>query len=422
MFRFIHAADLHLDSPLKGLVSHEGAPAEMLRLAPRRALENLVQLALEEAVDFVLIAGDVYDGDWPDYKTGLFFAGQMARLKAASIPVYLISGNHDADNTMTRQLQLPDNVLRLPSGRPRTERIESLGVAIHGQGFAKGAVTENLAQGYPTAEANCFNIGLLHTSLTGDAAHDTYAPCTLDDLRAKGYDYWALGHIHKRREILARDPFVAYSGNLQGRHIQETGPKGCLLATVDERRAVRVEFRALDVLRWELCRVDITGAATPEEALDRAAGELQSLVANADGRLVATRVELCGACPAHESLAASREKWTAEIRARSLSIGHEQLWIEKVKFRTSPARAASPAADADGPFGELSRLVEELAGNDAELMELAGVLDDLRQKMAATLGDDGDDLPWKSAAELRELLASVEPLLRERLLPAGERA
>ncbi len=189
--KLLHAADLHIDSPLRGLASYEGSPAEELRTASRRALENLVALATSESVDAVLFAGDVYDGDWPDYQTGLFFARQMSLLREAGIPAYLVYGNHDAQNRMTRRLRLPDNVRVLETEGPETIRDEDLGLAVHGQGFGHRDVTDNLALAYPDPCAGLFNVGLLHTALTGREGHDTYAPCTVEHLTGKGYDYWA---------------------------------------------------------------------------------------------------------------------------------------------------------------------------------------------------------------------------------------
>ena len=197
MFRFLHAADPHLDSPLHGLQFHEGAPVELLRGATRRAFENLVQLAIDEQVDFVVIAGDVYDGDWKDYSTGLYFRGQMVRLGDEGIPVYLIAGNHDAASVITRKLGLPENVHVFSTRSAESMDVASLPVVIHGRGFPNRAVPENLVEEYPAAIPGKFNLGMLHTSLTGKPGHDTYAPCSEMDLRGKGYDYWALGHIHQ---------------------------------------------------------------------------------------------------------------------------------------------------------------------------------------------------------------------------------
>lgn len=176
--KFIHAADIHLDSPLVGLQFYEGAPVEEVRGATRRALENLVELAAAEKVDFVLLAGDLYDGDWKDYNTGLFLSHQMSRLREEGIRVFIISGNHDAASQITKHLRMPDNVKTLSVRHPETDRIEKLGLAIHGQGYAVRAVTDDLAGGYPLASPHHFNIGLLHTSLDGREGHESYAPTT----------------------------------------------------------------------------------------------------------------------------------------------------------------------------------------------------------------------------------------------------
>ena len=240
--KFIHAADLHLDSPLTGLERYEGVPIDAVRGATRRALENLVGLALDNDVAFVLIAGDVYDGDWPDYNTGLFFAQQMGRLREAGVWVVIASGNHDAQSQISKTLRLPDNVIVLSAARPQSVEFEEHGVVIHGQSFTTRSVTEDLSLKYPEARAGLLNVGLLHTSLNGRPGHEPYAPCTLDGLLAKGYDYWALGHVHSR-EVAHEDPWVVFPGNTQGRHARETGAKGCSLVTVADGAVVSVEHR-----------------------------------------------------------------------------------------------------------------------------------------------------------------------------------
>ncbi len=169
MFKFIHAADIHLDSPLLGLDQYEGAPVETIRGATRRAFSNLVQLAIRERVDFVILAGDIYDGDWLDYNTGLFFVKEVRELERAGIQVVLIRGNHDAESRITRRLTLPDKVHELPPDGPATFRFESLRVAVHGQSYPHQAETRNLAAGYPPPISGYFNIGVLHTALNGRA-------------------------------------------------------------------------------------------------------------------------------------------------------------------------------------------------------------------------------------------------------------
>ncbi len=231
--KFIHAADIHLDSPLTGLSAYVDAPVEMLRTATRDAFTNLVTEAIELQVDFMVIAGDLYDGTWKDHNTGVYFCKEMGRLKRASIPVYVLFGNHDAESEMTKKLQLPDNVFTFETRKPTTFRLEHLKVALHGHSFKEKETTENLVTGYPAPVQGMFNIGVLHTALEGNSAHANYAPCSLDELHAKGYNYWALGHVHEH-QIWKGASTVVFPGNLQGRHIRETGPRGAVLVTADE--------------------------------------------------------------------------------------------------------------------------------------------------------------------------------------------
>ncbi len=258
MFKFVHAADIHLDSPLHKLDYYEGAPVEDLRQATRRALENLVKLVVSEDVAFVLIAGDLYDGDWRDYNTGLHFISQMGKLREAGIAVFIIAGNHDAASKITKTLRLPDGVKLFPAERPETFCLENIGVALHGQSFATPAVRKNLAALYPSALSGCFNIGILHTCVTGRESHEPYAPCTVQDLQSRGYDYWALGHVHQR-EVVLETPLSVFPGNIQGRHARETGPKGCMLVSVDDRGLPSADFRSLDVIRWATVELDASG-------------------------------------------------------------------------------------------------------------------------------------------------------------------
>ena len=347
MIRFIHAADPHLDSPLQGLEAHEGAPVEVLRGATRRAFENLVNLAIEESVDFVVIAGDLYDGDWKDYSTGLFFRAQMVRLQSKGTPVYLIAGNHDAASVITKKLSLPENV-HVFSTRT-TESLEVAGhpVTIHGRGFPNRAVPENLAIEYPMAVPGRFNLGLLHTSLTGRPGHDTYAPCSVAELREKGYGYWALGHIHQP-EVINKDPWIVFAGNCQGRHIKETGQRGCRLVAVSDSLQVEgVEWRSLDVVRWEELNVDLSGVETETDATRLVGDAMGKAVTAAEGRLVAARIVLSGTTQLHGSLHRNDEHWNAQFQASAQDLGAEAIWIERITVSTSPVYDIAQLAERD---------------------------------------------------------------------------
>lgn len=367
IFKFIHAADIHLDSALKGLQQYEGAPVEEIRRAPREGLSNLVDLAIEQQVQFVLIAGDLYDGDWKNFQTGMYFVQQATRLRAAGIPLIFIAGNHDAANKMTRSLPLPDNVTLLSHKKPQTVHLEAFDVAIHGQSFATECVLEDLSRAYPAAERGCMNIGLLHTSAEGREGHDRYSPCSLDGLKLKGYDYWALGHIHKR-EVLCQEPFVAFSGNIQGRHIRESGPKGCYVVTVHDDRRLEPVFHPLDVMRWELAQVDISPVQQADEVLGCVSEQLAQLMLEAEGKPLAVRVELVGATKLHRELQAYQDHWVHQVRGLALDVGQGQLWIEKVKLHTSsPARSGTAPPIDEAALGELTELFAQLRAQPEQL-------------------------------------------------------
>ena len=347
MFRFIHAADPHLDSPLRGLEAHEGAPVALLRGATRKAFENLVNLAIDEAVNFVVIAGDLYDGDWKDYSTGLFFRGQMVRLEAKKIPVYLIAGNHDAASVISKKLTLPENVHVFSTRTAETMEVPGLAAVIHGRGFPHRAVPENLAVDYPAAVPGKFNLGLLHTSLTGRPDHDTYAPCSEQDLRNKGYAYWALGHIHQP-EVISEDPWIVFAGNCQGRHARETGPRGCRLVTVkDSLEVASAEWRDLDVVRWQAVEVPLAGVENEAGAIKGIREALAGAVAAAEGRLLATRIHLTGATALHGSLHRDAQHWRAQVQALAQDFGEESVWVERLRVGTRPVYDLAELAARD---------------------------------------------------------------------------
>ncbi|MFH2010816.1 MAG: DNA repair exonuclease [bacterium] len=420
-FKFIHAADVHLDSPLRGLARYDTAPVEAIRGASRRALENLVQLALDEEVAFVLLAGDVYDGDWPDFNTGLFFSKQMSRLADADIPVFLVAGNHDAVSKISRTLILPDNVTTFAAERAETVVLDGLEVAIHGQSFTRQEVPENLAAGFPEARRT-FNIGLLHTSLTGRPGHAPYAPCTVGDLQAKGYQYWALGHVHQWEEVSA-DPPIVFPGCLQGRHARETGPKGCALVKVRSGRVASVERRVLDVLRWSECVVDLDGVETEGALKDRVREAIHREAEAAELRPVAMRVILRGATVMNDTLRSAPHEWAAQVRSLSGELVHHDIWVEKVRIDTKGRLSLEEVLTEGSPLSGLLRAIEELEETPAAVPGLEAEAAALKKALASKkLGEwmrSEDGFDPEDPAVLKELIHQAKLLLITRLLVTG---
>ncbi|MFN8625103.1 MAG: DNA repair exonuclease [Candidatus Binatia bacterium] len=418
--KFVHAADVHLDSPLHGLERYAGAPVEEFRGATRRALENLIRLCVDEEADALLLAGDLYDGDWRDFGTGLFFSAQMARLREAGVRVFVVRGNHDAQSRITKSLRLPENVHMFRSRRPETVVVDKLGLAVHGQSFSQADVTENLAGGYPAPRSGLLNVGLLHTSADGRPGHANYAPCRLQDLVAKGYDYWALGHVHAR-EVVHQDPWVVFPGNLQGRHARETGAKGCTLVTVDDGRITVVEPKWLDVVRWTVVDLDASNCATPNDVLDRLSAALRSAVDDAGGRVCAARVRVGGRTAAHASLLNRKDSWVNDARALATDVGAGEVWIEKVTLATVPEIDWRERAAQSGPVGELLRDIESLGGDGARLRQLIERFADLNAKLPAELRErEGEDGFRIDETRLRESLAGMASVILPRLLDAED--
>ncbi|MCC7274782.1 MAG: DNA repair exonuclease [Alphaproteobacteria bacterium] len=394
-FRFLHAADLHLDSPLVGLARKSAEQARLVEDASRRAFDAMVDLAVAERCAFVVIAGDLFDGQWRDWRTGLYFAARMRRLDAAGIRVLVVLGNHDADNRFAARLQLAANVHLFSARRPETVEITGLDVAVHGTSFAQREVSDNLAAAYPPPLAGRYNIGVLHTALTGREGHADYAPCSVEQLVNHGYDYWALGHVHAR-EIVHRDPWIVYPGNLQGRSPRETGDKGVTLVTVADGRTT-VEHRALDAVRWAAEAIDVAGAGSRDDVLGLVGERLRALLDAADGRGLALRLRLAGTTALHHVLVADLAGLREDIETLAAGLS-EALWIERLTAETAPPASADVV---DGTVaGRREAAIAELAADPAFAVRRDAILAELRSKMPAAV---------RPEAMLAEIAAAAAP-------------
>jgi exonuclease SbcD len=421
--KFIHAADLHIDSPLRGLEAYQGAPVDRVRHATRDALARLVQLCLEEQAAFLIVAGDLFDHDWKDFNTALYVVNQLQILDRAGIPVFAIRGNHDSREEMSLKVPWPGQFRLFDHKRPETVILAKHGVAIHGMSFAQRHVSENLVLKYPAAISGLLNIGILHTNATGNENHATYAPCTVTELVEKGYQYWALGHVHQFQVLSEAPCHVVYSGNTQGRHIRETGPKGCAVVTVDGGEIESVRFASTDVMRWHHLKLDLEHDHRLEDLYRIVQKRVREELHAADGRLIGLRLEIRGACAAHRELTgdvARREAETA-LRAHVGEIS-DDVWLEKIKWYTRHPIDRDTLREGRDLLGELLRQIDLLDEDDALVKEFAACLQPLIEKTQSELlaGRDEQDrseklIDFESPAQLRDWLKAAEGLLLNQL-------
>ena len=379
-FKFLHAADLHLDSPLLGLATKSADYAARIDRASRDAFENLIALAIDEGCSFIVLSGDIFDGDLRNFETGLFFIDGMRRLGEAGIQAFLILGNHDAENRFAAKLSMSANVHVFDSKQAQAIAIEALQVTVHGRSFPQRDVTENIARDYPAAVAGRFNIGVLHTACQGsESYHAPYAPCTVEQLVNHGYDYWALGHVHTRA-VLNTDPHIVYPGNLQGRSPKETGPKGATIVTVTDCQVTQVEHRDLDVVRWATLAVDAAGTETRTALLDRIRAAIEHACADAGDRALAVRLRLVGETTQHHRLLIDPQSLRDDIAALLATLPSD-IWLEKLVVATAaPAQPTSLDPTVSGRLAaEIGTLDTDETLNDLIEARLAEV----RAKMPA---------------------------------------
>lgn len=410
--KFIHCADIHLDTPLQGLAEYPGAPLTEIRNATRRAFEKVLDAALAEKVDFLIIAGDLYDTGLKSFESALYFNAQMNRLKDAGIDVYLIHGNHDAASKLIKQVRPPDNVYVFRASEPQTFRIPGLHVALHGQSFSTPEITDDLALNYPAFVRGFFNIGILHTNLSGISEHANYAPCSLDTLRNKGYQYWALGHVHNR-QILCTDPYIVFPGNVQGRHGKEPGEKSCELVIVSDAGAISLQTVPTSVLPWTEVEIDTGNCATADDVYEKLRKRLEETVAEAKERVTAVRLLISGLTDAHAELNRDPEQVRNEAISLANECGAGLLWIERVRIATSPRLDRAGLLKRDDPFGEVLRILDSMRTDPSALSQLDAV-EELRKKLPSDIGEGIDPIALSNEA-LAIALDEAEGLLLARL-------
>ncbi|MDB5623267.1 MAG: repair exonuclease [Devosia sp.] len=353
-FRFVHTADIHLDSPLRSLALRNAELGQLVGDATRQALVSVIDLCLAEQVDALVIAGDLYDGDQTSMKTARFIATQLGRLHEAGIATFIIRGNHDALSRITHELILPPSV-HIFGTRPEpvTLRRGALDISLQGLSFSKPHAPESLLPKFRAPSPDAAHIGIMHTSLAGAPGHDNYAPCSVADLHEWGFDYWALGHVHARTHHLgARN--VVMPGMPQGRDINEAGAKTVSLVTIADDRSIAIEERATSIAQFERLAIDLSGQQSWREVIDTLEHSINVMRSATAAPHLVLRLKLEGETPLSWRMRRDRDLLLAEIEQRLEGLG--RTWIEKIELGTTSPSAAENRSSAD-PVLELGALM-----------------------------------------------------------------
>lgn len=392
-FRFIHAADLHLDSPFRGLTRVPEAIRKVIRGSTFEALERLVDAALRERVQFVVIAGDIYDTEDRSVRAQLRFHRAMERLAEAGIQVFIAHGNHDSLSGKHLPWQPPQGIRVFAADEPQTFAVRDqhgeLLAYVHGISYATAVVTDNLAARFRVRDREVFNIGVLHMNIDGSTEHANYAPASRSQLAAAGMDYWALGHIHVRG-VLHEAPHIVYSGNTQGRSVRETGAKGVYIVDVDETRSVKLSFEPTDAVRWLQTDVSIEGAGSELDVKMLIERELSALREKTDGRPAVVRLVISGRSGLHHELQRTTflEEFIAEWHETESTLAEQDedypfIWIESCKLQTRGLIDLELLRKQDSFIGDLLRIASELRADEAVLSEFAEqLMSDLQRSRA----------------------------------------
>ena len=403
-YRFVHAADIHLDSPLRSLALRDAELAALIGNATRQAFERIVTLCLDEKVDALLLSGDLYDNDQKSMKTARFLAEQIRRLHEAEIRVFIIRGNHDAVSKIIQELTFPETV-KVFGGRAEAIAIDrangGFAVAIHGISFAEPHAPESLLPKFRPPHDDTINIGLLHTSLGGAVGHNPYSPCSESDLHATGFQYWALGHIHKRA-VATGASTVVMPGMPQGRDINESGPKSVSLVTVADDRSISVEERVTSIAQFERVTVDLSGVEAWREAVDSIERGLARARSEAVSKDLVVRLRLEGATPLAWRLRRDAKLLAEEIGHRASGVG--RTWIDKLLLDCAAPNAGADLAPSADPVAELARLIgTDVVPSDLFQAEAETIADDLLRQLPPECRDLLGSNPDEHAALLAEL-------------------
>lgn len=411
--RFIHAADLHLDAPFGGIDAQDARVRDALAASTYQALDVLVAACIERGADFLVISGDLYNQAERRVRSQLAFARAATTLEHAGIPVFVVHGNHDPSSGWSAGIAMPENVHVFADDRVERipfERDGELVCALYGRSYRRAAETANLASGFKREIGDTVAIGVLHTNVGGRPGYDDYAPCTLDDLRTCGMDYWALGHIHKP-EVLSQAPYAVYAGCPQGLDPTQSGPRGCFEVTIDGGM-VDAAFLPLAAIEWRHAEVDLSSASRLDDVRDAIAAAVDAALADATAPVV-MRLDLAGRSDVHASLQVAGALAALVDDAREEALGLEPwAWIDRVRDRTRPALDLDSLRVAEDFTGDVIRLADDLLGDTEDGAAFVG---EVAAALLDRVGDPG------LAPDVADILTRARDLALDRLLDGDAR-
>ncbi|WP_408009492.1 exonuclease SbcCD subunit D [Pseudalkalibacillus sp. A8] len=404
---FLHTADLHIDTPFKGL-GHLPEPIfHIIKDSTFQSFERIVGLAIEKQVDFIIISGDLYDGANRSLKAQLFLKTQFQRLENEGIDVFVIHGNHDHLAGEYVKLTWPDNVHFFSCKEPDMIPFEKDGeilAHLYGYSFPKQTVTENISSKYKKVDGAAFHIALLHGTSGGSTDHHTYAPFMLNELKNQPFDYWALGHIHKREE-LSHYPHVIYPGNIQGLNRKESGKKGCYLVEMTKAETT-LTFLDSSTVRWESESLSTPHSDTVDELIDQLLLVKEKFRATEVNTILS--IELSGESPILQSL---YENDKLDDLLDHLQEGEEVeepfVWVNRIKAEPIDTDVQKHLGSS-GFMKEIFTIFEEMEKVDSVLEPL------LKHKKAKKFLDD-------DSFEDEEILEEAKRLLIESMALQSER-
>ncbi|MEA2074378.1 MAG: DNA repair exonuclease [Euryarchaeota archaeon] len=376
-FSFIHTADLHLDSPFRGISEINEEISLELTEATFKAFNKIIDFGIKKQIDFLLIAGDIYDGADRSLRAQLRFRDGLKRLSEAGIKAYIVHGNHDSLDGWSANLDWPKNVYIFKGKSVEKVSVEKNGkkvAQIYGISFHNREIKTNLTYKFPKISKSkkaLFTIGMLHCNVGTNTGHEPYAPCTLQDLFTQNFDYWALGHIHKKAIINKDNPLVIYPGNPQGLHPKETGSRGCFLINVDENGKPTAEFIEVDSIRWFVEELSTDALYTEEELISKIHNHIEKIRKEAKGRPSICRIILTGRSAMHSSIA---RKGVLDDILKDLREDEERekqfVWIESIEDNTNPEIDRKSLLERKDFIGDLVKLFEEFSHDKTKIAEL----------------------------------------------------